>query len=155
VKSLGEDTQPGAIALIEALATAHEDRHVRALAAELLRVLARDHGYDFRTCIAERDRLLREIGLSPDRMSTVLRSYRADVWPRTRLFAENPHPPGSLRWRLWAALAAVDRDLSPRQLRRILRPVDLQMSAGLGQTCAHDQAEICYTRTTEIFCLYR
>lgn len=55
-----------------------------------------------------------------DRLAAEICRYRAGGWLRDRLAGENPHPPGSRRAALWAILAAVDRDLSPRQVRRLL-----------------------------------
>jgi hypothetical protein len=46
--------------------------------------------------------------------------YSAIAWARERHHATNPHPPGSMRWHLWAALAAVDRVPGRRQIQRIL-----------------------------------
>lgn len=87
-----------------------------------------------RTWLAEaierRDRLLREaaachcpslsIAARGELLASRLRRYRTSAWQRDRIRTTNPYPAGELHAVLWQALRLVDRDLSPRQARRIL-----------------------------------
>ena len=107
--------------------SAHEDQRVRAAAAELLRALG-GAGIDYADRLAERNRLLAETGLPPAILNRQLSRYRGTVWPRTRLFNRCPHEPQTTTWHFWHALALIDRDVSERQLRRIIRTSALEMS---------------------------
>lgn len=88
-----------------------------------------------------RDALLRQAAAffptaPATRLAAKLSRYRALTWPRTRLAAQDPHLPDTVESQLWQALKLVDRDLSRRQVARIIGDAsghaeDLSMSTDL------------------------
>jgi hypothetical protein len=120
----------------------HPDSGVRAIAdwlgsgarGDLRRCLASPRRDD---ALARRNAALRaaarilgdDLSLSERARMVALaaRRYRAAGWRHDRVKPVCPHPAGSLRAALFAALRAVDRDLSCRTLRRILGDSEVEV----------------------------
>jgi hypothetical protein len=106
---------------------ADPDPAIRRPAVELLRALGGD-GLDYAERVERRNHVLAETRLPPAVLSRQMAAYRARVWPRTRVLSQCPHDCGTSAWYFWHALALVDRAVSGRQLRRIIRKSSLEMS---------------------------
>jgi hypothetical protein len=128
-----------AVEIAASLLEQHPDPVIRAIGAwlaaypaELLAELGVENG----VVTARRDQLLRQARLSASRLARELGHYRGTAWAaRDRYAAANPYPAGNLRATLWLVLKLRDRDISRRQLERILRNRDtrgLEMSGGSG-----------------------
>jgi hypothetical protein len=110
----------------------HPDPDVRAVAhwlqgypTELLAHLGLSNGTGYSArqaaALAKRDFLLRGLKLPAGRLSSDLSGYRGNGWIRDRLAEVCPYGSGDRKATFWAILRLSDRDLSARQVRRILR----------------------------------
>jgi hypothetical protein len=70
--------------------------------------------------LARRDELLRGLKLPAGRLAADLGKYRSSAWARDRLKVDCPYPQQDRRATFYRILRLVDRDLSRRQVARIL-----------------------------------
>jgi hypothetical protein len=71
--------------------------------------------------LTRRDALVRSLKLSSARLSSELSRYRTIAWVLDRTKDDNPYQAGDRRSKFFQILKITDRDLSARQVRRILR----------------------------------